>query len=104
MTGNLSSNQVSNRAILALLYIGICMGQRGKNVDFSEAVVAYNINADLCSQLNEFYKYQMSRSFTCLGPRSLCFSSFKIFSKTADLIETKLNIEHQWGWEIKVCF
>ena len=50
-----------------------------------------------------FHKYQRSRSSTDLGPRSLRFSSFKIFSKTAWLTETKLYIESQWGWEIKIC-
>ena len=36
------------------------------------------------------------------GPLLLLrFSSFKIFVKTTGLIETKLHIEHQWGWEIK---
>ena len=41
-----------------------------------------------------------------LIPRSLRFSSFKLFSNTAKLIEIKFHIEHQWGlevWEIKVC-
>ena len=55
--------------------------EKGKAVDFSEAVVAYDIKADLGTQLNELYKYQRLRSFTGLGPRSLRFSSFKIFSK-----------------------
>ena len=48
-----------------------------------------------------FYKYQRSRSFTDLSPRSLRFSSLKI-SKTTRLFETKLHIEPQWVWEIKV--
>ena len=46
---------------------------------------------------------QRSRSFTYLGPRSLIFSSFEIFSKSSMLIETKLHIKHQWVWKIKVC-
>ena len=50
-----------------------------------------------------FCMYQSSRSFTDLSPRSLRFSSFKIFSKTAGLIETKLRIIPQWAWEMKVC-
>ena len=49
------------------------------------------------------YKDQMSRTFTGFGHRSLRFSSIKLFAKTARLIETKLHIEPQWGWEIKVC-
>ena len=66
-------------------------------MDFSEADVAYDIKADL------FFIYQRSRSFTDLGPRSLSFNRFKVFSKTAELIETKLHIEHLFGWEINVC-
>ena len=50
-----------------------------------------------------FYKYQRSRSFTDLGPIGPSDSiSLKYSCKTAELIETKLHIEHQWGWEIKV--
>ena len=37
----------------------------------------------------EFYEYQSSRSFTDFVPSSLWYSSFKIFSKTPGLIETK---------------
>ena len=49
-----------------------------------------------------FYKYQRSRSFTDLHPRSLRFSCFKIFSKTAGLIKSKLHIVPQWGWKISL--
>ena len=55
---------------------------------FSEAIVAYDIKLDLCNQLSELVKYKGSRSFTDLGPGSFRFSSFKIFFKTAGLIET----------------
>ena len=47
--------------------------------------------------------YQRSRSFTYLRPRSLRFNRFKVFSKSAKKIETKLLIEFHWGLEIKVC-
>ena len=54
----------------------------GKTVDFSEAIVAYDIKVDLCNDIGTFYKYQRSKLFTDLGPRSLRFNSFKIFCKT----------------------
>ena len=47
--------------------------------------------------------YPRSRSFTVLGPNFFRFSGFKIFCKTAGLIETKLHIEPQWVWDVKVC-
>ena len=45
----------------------------------------------------------MPRPFTDLGSRSIRFSSFKIFSETAGLIEPKLHLEPTLGLEIKVC-
>ena len=50
-----------------------------------------------------FYKYERSRSFADLGPGSLRFNSFNLFSKTTKLIETKLHVWYQWGLEIEVC-
>ena len=71
-----------------------------KTMNFSEAVVACDIKVDLCRQQVDlcrqqvnFYKYQRSRSFTDFCLRSLRFSSFKVFSKTTRLFETKLHIE-----------
>ena len=78
--------------------------EEGKTADFSGAIIPYDIKVDLCSQLNELYKYQRSTSFTDLGPWSHRFSSFKIFkTETAGLFETtcKLHVELSWGWEIK---
>ena len=49
-------------------------------VEFSEAIIAYDIKVDLCNQLHELHKYQRSRSFIDLGPRFLRFSNFKIFN------------------------
>ena len=45
----------------------------------------------------------LTLTVTNLGPRSFRFSSFKICSKTAGLIETTLHIKAQWDKEIKVC-
>ena len=50
-----------------------------------------------------FCKYQRSRSFTDLDPRSLRIISIKHFSKPLGWFKPKLYIEPQWGWEIKVC-
>ena len=65
-------------------------------VEFSEAIIAYDIKVDLCNQLQELHKYQRSRSFIDLGPRFLRFSNFKIFKATR-LCETELHIESYWG-------
>ena len=64
-------------------------------MDFSEAVVAYDIKVDICNQLNDFfYKYQRSRSFIDLCPGCLRFGIFMFFSsKTAGLMETKSHVE-----------
>ena len=54
---------------------------KGKKMDISETIVAYEIKAGRCSYLNEYmnlYEYQRSRSFTDLGPRSLKFNTFKL--------------------------
>ena len=45
--------------------------EKGKIMDFSETIVAYDIKVGRCSQLNEYmklYEYQRSRPFTDLGP------------------------------------
>ena len=50
-------------------------------MDFSEAIVAYDIKVGRVCQLNEYmnrYEYKRSRSFTDLGPRSLSFKIFKV--------------------------
>ena len=49
-----------------------------------------------------YTNYKRSRLFTYLGPRSLRFCLFKVVSKSAKLIETKLHRKHQYGWEVKV--
>ena len=35
-------------------HLGLCMGKR-QSVDFSEAIVAYDIEVDICNQLNVFF-------------------------------------------------
>ena len=57
-----------------------------------------------CGLFN-FYEYKLPKVKVkiYLGPRFLRFTNFKVFSKSAELTESKLHIEHQWGWEIKVC-
>ena len=54
------------------------------------------------NKYQRFDKYQRSRSFTDLGHSSLRFSGSESL-KTAGLIETKLPVEPQWGWDIRVC-
>ena len=56
----------------------MCKGN-AKTIAFSEATVAYDIKADLCNQLSEFYKYQSSGTFIDLSPMSFRFSSFKTY-------------------------
>ena len=50
-------------------------------MDFSEAVVVYDIKVGRFSQLNEYmnlYEYQRSVSFIDLHPRSLRFHIFEL--------------------------
>ena len=50
------------------------------------------------------FKYQSSRSFTDLGPRSFRFRIFKLLSlETARPIEAKFHMEPPWDGETKVC-
>ena len=54
--------------------------EKGKTMDFSETIVAYDVKVGSCSELNVYislYEYQRSRSFIDLGPRSLRFNIFK---------------------------
>ena len=55
--------------------------EKGKTMDISETIVAYDVKVGRCSQLNEYmdlYEYQRSRSFIDLGPRSLGFNTCKL--------------------------
>ena len=49
------------------------------------------------------FMYTKSQGHLLTCRRSRRFSSVKILSKTAGLIETTLLIEPQWDWKIKVC-
>ena len=54
--------------------------EKGKTMDISETFVVYDVKSGRCSKLNKYinlYKYQRSRSFIDLGPRSLRFNIFK---------------------------
>ena len=54
--------------------------EKGKTMDFSETVVAYDVKVGRCSSLNDYMnicEYQRSRSFINLDPRSLRFNFFK---------------------------
>ena len=50
------------------------------------------------------YKYQRSRSFIDLGPRSLRINNLFMFSlETAKPIETKFYLYPPWDEEMKLC-
>ena len=75
---------------------------KGKTMDFSEIVVVCDIKVGRCSELNKYmnlYKYQRSRSFIDLGPRSLRFNIFKLSVETAGPIEAEIHMEPPWGNE-----
>ena len=60
-------------------------------MDFSEAVVVYDIKVGRCSHLNEYmklYEYQRSRSFIDLGPNH----SVSIFLNFFSSINADFNI------------
>ena len=47
--------------------------EKGKEMDFSETIVVYDVKVGRCSKLNPYmnlYEYQRSRSFVDLHPRS----------------------------------
>ena len=80
----------------------------GKNVNqwiFSETIVVYDINADRCSQLNEYmklYEYQRSRSF--IGPNHSDSIFLNFFSSiTTRPIEAKFYVESPWDEGTKAC-
>ena len=62
--------------------------EKVRTMDFSETIVAYDINVGRCSQLNVYkklYEYQRSRSFTNLGPSHSDSTFLNFFSSvTAD--------------------
>ena len=50
------------------------------------------------------YEYQRSRSFSDLGPRSLRFNIFKLFSlEMSGPIEFKFHVEPPWDEDMKGC-
>ena len=51
--------------------------EKGKTMDFLEAIVVYDVKVASCSSLNDYMNYQRSWSFIDLGPRSLRFNSFE---------------------------
>ena len=67
-------------------------------MDFTETIVVYDVKVSICSKLNEYMdlnEYQRSRSLIDLGPRSLRFNIFKLFSlETARPVEAKFHVEH----------
>ena len=55
--------------------------EKCKIMDFSEAIVGYDIKVGRCSPLNEYlnlYEYQSLNSFSDVGPTSLRFIIFKL--------------------------
>ena len=75
-------------------------------MDFSETIVVFDIKVGRCSKLNEYlklYEYQMSRSFTDLGPNlsdSICLNFFP--SITTRQNEAKFHVEPPWDGGMKV--
>ena len=73
-------------------------------MDFSETFVVYDIKVGRCSQLNEYMKYQRSKSFMNLGP-NLSVSIFLNFfsSITIRPIEVKFRVNPPWNGGTKTC-
>ena len=68
-------------------------GNKSKTMDFSEAIVVYDVKVGRCSQLNDYmnlYEYQRSRSFIDFGPVSLRFNIL-IFLSSELLSRLKSN-------------
>ena len=78
-------------------------------MDFSETIVVLDVKVGRCSLLNDYmnlYKYQRSRSFIDLGPRSLIFNILLLllfYLETAKPIEAKFYLYPSWDGGTKVC-
>ena len=74
--------------------------EKGNIMDFVGTIVVYDIKVGRLIQLNEYmnlYKYQRSRSFIDLHPRSRRFTFSNFFcSETARPIEARFHMEPPW--------
>ena len=71
--------------------------EKGKTMDFSEAIVVNDVKVGRCSQLSLYmnlYEYQRSRSDSTF--------SFFFFLETAWPIEAKFYVEPSWDGGTKV--